>query len=170
MGRVGPLRQPVGPVHLVLVQQVGQSLGQLVAFAQVLVLRQKALQRGEGRFLQQPGQQAHQAPGQRLGVQRRGARHGVGAQHGPVGLPDEAHRQLHLQRGGDAMAALGRVLRQRQAQPLRHPVTLHQDALVLQRSQRVAAHPVAHQVAQRLGVVAVHHHEAGGQAGGQGLF
>ena len=167
---VRPVGQPVGPVDLVLVQQVGQALGQLVAFAQVLVLRQKALQRGERGVLQQGGQQAHQAPGQWLGVQGRVAWHRVGAQHGPVSLPDEAHGQLHLQRRGDAMPALGRVLRQRQAQPLRHAVALHQDALILQRRQRVAAHPVTHQVAQRLGVVAMHHHEAGGQAGGQGLF
>ncbi len=72
---LGPVGQPVGAVHLVLVEQVGQALGQLVALAQVVVGP-----RGSGaaarrlRSVQQAGQQAHQPPGQRRLVQRRLAR------------------------------------------------------------------------------------------------
>ena len=51
----GPIFQPVGTVDLVLVEQVSQALGELVAFAQVGVLRQEALQRLEVRLVDQLG-------------------------------------------------------------------------------------------------------------------
>ncbi|EXI90363.1 MAG: hypothetical protein AW11_00876 [Candidatus Accumulibacter regalis] len=60
-----------------------------------------------------------------------------------------------------------RVGRQRQLQPLRDAVALHQDDLVLQRRQRIALHPFDDQIAQHLGLIAMHEHQAGGQ-GGQG--
>ncbi len=51
----GPVRQPVGAVDLVLIEQIGQALGQLVALAQVGVVGEKAPQWGEGLVLQQCG-------------------------------------------------------------------------------------------------------------------
>jgi hypothetical protein len=54
-----PVAQPVGAVDLVLVEQVGDALGQLEAPTLVMVLGEKPLQRGERRLGQQTGQQAH---------------------------------------------------------------------------------------------------------------
>ena len=65
----GPVIEPIGTVDLVLVKQVSQTLGQLVAFAAVAVIGEKALQRRECRLRQQLGQQPHQSPEQGLLVQ-----------------------------------------------------------------------------------------------------
>ena len=65
----GPVIEPIGTVDLVLVKQVSQTLGQLVAFAAVAVIGEKALQRRECRLRQQLRQQPHQSPEQGLLVQ-----------------------------------------------------------------------------------------------------
>ena len=66
----GPVVQPVSPVHLILVKQIRQPLGQLIALAAIRIIRQKALQRGKLGLLRQGWQQPHQPPAQRLLVQR----------------------------------------------------------------------------------------------------
>jgi hypothetical protein len=43
----GPVFQPISAVHLILVEQVGQPLRQLVALTQVGVVGEEALQRLE---------------------------------------------------------------------------------------------------------------------------
>ncbi|MNP23038.1 hypothetical protein D3C76_1157320 [compost metagenome] len=50
---LAPVLQPVGAINLVLVEQVGQALGQLVALAQVGVVGEEALQGLELLALQQ---------------------------------------------------------------------------------------------------------------------
>ena len=161
----GPVLQPVGAVDLVLVEQVGQALGQLVALAQVIVLGEEAAQRSEAVALQQRRQQAHQPPGQRALVEQRHAGNRLAAEHRAVGLPEKGGRQLHVDGRGDAAAAavLARVLGQRLLEPLRHAVAVHQHHFVFQRAQRIAPHPGHRQFAQRVQAVAVDDHEAGRQ-------
>lgn len=153
---LGPVGQPVGAVHLVLVEQVGQALGQLVALAQVGVVGEEAAQRGERLALQKARQQAHQPPGQRRLVERRLQGNVGAAQERAIAAPEKARRQLDLDRRGDAAAVLPG---QRQLQPLGDAVALHQHHLVLQRRQRMQPHPLHHQLAQLLQAVAVHHHQ-----------
>ena len=137
-----PVLQPIGAVHLVLVEQVRQPLAQLVQLALFIVLFQKALQACENRVREQVGQQAHQPPAQRGLVQRRGLRRGLRPQHPAIHLPQKARRQLHIQRRGNAAAAVVRVFGQRQFQPLSDAVALHQQHFVFQRAQRVGTHPL----------------------------
>ena len=66
---LGPVTQPVGAVNLILVKQVSQSLGQLIALAAILVVGQEALQGFEYGLVHHRWQQAHQPPGQRRLVQ-----------------------------------------------------------------------------------------------------
>ena len=51
MPTFGPVFKPVGPVHLILVEQIRQTFGQLIAFAQVGVVGKEALQRFEMRSI-----------------------------------------------------------------------------------------------------------------------
>lgn len=161
----GPVLQPVGAVHLVLVEQVGQAFGQLVTLAQVVVIGEEATQRREAVACQQRRQQAHQTPGQRALVQQRDAGNRLASQHGPIGLPEEGGGQLHVDGRGDAATApvLLRILGQRLLEPLGHAAAVYQHHLVLQRAQRIAPHPGHRQVAQRVQAVAMDDHEAGGQ-------
>ena len=158
-----PGLQPVRAVHLVLLEQRGQALGELVAPAQPGVVAQVARQRREGRVVEQGGQQAHQAPLQAVGVEGRDARHRARAQHLAVGLPDEALRQQRAHRRGDAQAPCAGLARHRELEPLRHAMALDEHHLVLQRRDGMGAHPLQHQVAQRLQAVALDDHEAGSQ-------
>ncbi len=57
-----PGLEPVGAVHLVLVEQVGQALGELMVLAQVAVAFEEAAQRGELVTRHQFRQQAQQSP------------------------------------------------------------------------------------------------------------
>ena len=164
----GPVFQPIGAVDLVLVEHVGNTLGQLVALALVAVVQQKALQSGKSRLLQQRRQQAHQPPGERLLVERRNLGHALLAQHGAVSLPKKLRRQLHLDGSRHPAAPLRHRLRQRQLEPLRNAVALHQNGLRLQRPQRVALHPGHHQISQGFRMVAVDHHQAGRNGSGRG--
>ena len=156
----GPVRQPVGTVDLILVEQIGQALGQLVALAQILVIGEKAAQ-GRKRLLgQQARQQAHQAPGQRRLVQRRLLRDRVLAQHVAVRLPEKARRQVNVQRRRDATAV---TLGQRQLEPLGDAVALHQQHLIFQRPQWIAPHPLHRQRTQLFEMVTVNDDKTGGQ-------
>ena len=161
---IGPGRQPVGAIHLILIEQVGQPLGQLVALAQVVIVGQKVRQRLEGGLIQQLRQQTHQPPAQPQFVQRRRLGHGIFAfavgQHGAIGLPQKTRWQGDIQRRRDAGTA-GRIGGQGQLQPLADAVALHQNHLVFQRRQRLAPHPGHRQIAQRFQLVAVHHQKAG---------
>src|SRR5690606_34572818 len=42
-----PVVQPVGPVHLILVEQIRQALGQLVALATIRIIGEEPLQRSK---------------------------------------------------------------------------------------------------------------------------
>jgi hypothetical protein len=159
---LGPVGQPIGAVDLVLVVQVGQALGQLQAALGVAILQEVA-QRFEFFLLQQLGQQAHQAPGERILVEGRAARHPLRTQHAAVGLPQEARRQRHA--GGGAHA---HVLGQRDLQPFGDAVRLHQHDLLFERPQRVVAQPVEDGGAQQFHLVAVQDEEAGGDRGRHG--
>ena len=65
MAAGSPVFEPIGAVDLILVEQVSQALGELVAFAQIGVVGQKTLQRFEVRLIDKLRKQAHEAPGQR---------------------------------------------------------------------------------------------------------
>ncbi len=145
-----PVLEPVGAVDLVLVEQVSQSLGELVALAQVAVVIEEALQRLEMRALYQGWQQAHQAPGQWGLVEQGNFGNFVVAQHAAVQLPHEAARQLHIDCGSDAAATqviFQRVFSQGQFEPLGDTIALDKGDFVFQRCQGVTAHPAHHQAA-----------------------
>ena len=149
-----PVRQPVGPVDLVGVEQIRQPLRQLVAFAAVHVVGQEVAQRTEMGRVEQGGQQPVQAPQQPRLVERRGARHPIFTERGAIGAPQEAGGHLELEAGADAQRP-----GQLQFQPLGHAVGLDQEDLLVQRRQRVLPQPVRHQFGERLQPVAVQHHE-----------
>ena len=155
-----PRIEPVAAVDLVLIEKIGQALGELKAARHVAVA-QEARQWFEARARQQPGQALHQAPGERQLVQRRLGRHRVGAQHLAVSAPQEAAGQLHARGRADA-AARG----QRHLEPLRHAVALDQKNLFLERLQGAAAQPLEHRLGEQFGPVAVEHQQAGSNLGG----
>ncbi len=66
----GPVLEPVGAVDLILVEQVGQALGELVTLAQVAVVGEEASQRLEMGTFDQSREQTHQTPGQRCLVEQ----------------------------------------------------------------------------------------------------
>ena len=160
---LAPGVEPVGPVHLVLVVEVGDAQRELEAAAGV-VLRQIAGDRREARLGEHLGQQPHQPPGERGLVQRRARRHLRAPEHLAVGLPLEARRQLHRRR-----RAHPRPARDRHLHPLGHAVALHQDHLGLERRERMLRQPAGDGVEQGLDAVAVQGDEAGGEGlGGKG--
>ncbi len=167
----GPVLEPVGSVYLILVVQVGQALGELIALAQVAVVGEEASQRLEMRAFDQGREQAHQTPGQRCLVEQGDFGNFVTAQHASVQLPHEAARQLHVDGGGDATTALVVVLRvfgKRQFEPLGNAIALDQSDFVFQGCQGIATHPAHHQAAQVVEAVAVDDHEAGVEVSGIG--
>ena len=161
-----PGGEPVGAIDLVLVEEVGEAFGELEALAQVgVALKETAERRIVGQF-EQFGQEAHQSPQQERLVEGRGLRHLLAPEHRAIHPPQEGRGQREADAGGDAAAArtlVGDVRRQRQAQPLRDAVALHQQRLAFERRHRVAPHPGDEQVAQVLGVVAMDQHQTGGQ-------
>jgi len=163
MAAGGPIFQPVGAVDLVLVEQVGQSLGELVAFAQVGVVREEALQRLEVRLIDQLGEQAHQAPGQRGFIEQGFGRDLVAPQDHAIELPHEAAGQLHVDRRSNAAAThvvIFRIFGQGQLEPLGDAVALDQGDFIFQRGQGITTHPTDHQAAQFVQAVTVNHHES----------
>ncbi len=170
---LAPVVEPVAAIDLVLVEQVGQALGQLMTLAQVGIVGEETLQGAELGTLQQSGKQTHQAPGQRRLVQFGNLGNAFAAQHRAIGLPEELRRQLHLQRRGDAATAaavLAGIFGQCQLQPLGDAVAVHQDPLAFQRRQRIAAHPGNGEVAQVVQAIAVDDHESGREGGGSQGF
>lgn len=158
-----PVLEPVGAVDLVLVEQVSQALCQLVAFAQVAVVGEKAPQWLEVGAFDQLREQTHEAPSQGRLVQQRDLGDFIAAQHLSVQLPHEATRQLHIDGRGDTASPkviFLWVFGQGQLEPLGNAVALYQRNLVFQWSQRVTAHPVHNQAAQVVQAVAVDNHEA----------
>ncbi|MNG15643.1 hypothetical protein D3C84_994880 [compost metagenome] len=92
MSTFSPILKPVGPVDLVLVEQIGKTLGQLIALAQVGVVGKESSQRFEMRLLDQLRQQTHQAPGQRSLIQQGLGRNFVASQDCSIKLPHETAR------------------------------------------------------------------------------
>ncbi|MNP18141.1 hypothetical protein D3C76_1106010 [compost metagenome] len=165
----GPVLEPIGTVDLVLVEQVGQALGELVALAQVTVIGEEAPQWLEMRALDERWQQAHQPPGQGCLVEQRHFGDFATAKHAAVELPHKATGQLHIDCSGDAAAALvifQRIFSQGQLEPLGDAIALHQGNFVFQRRQRVATHPAHYQATQVVEAVAVDDHEARVEMGG----
>ncbi|MNN60037.1 hypothetical protein D3C81_1751920 [compost metagenome] len=123
---------------------------------------QEALQRFEMWLIDQFGQQAHQAPGQR-GLVQQGLGRNLGTpQDQAVQLPHEAAGQLHINGCGNATTAhvvFFRVFGQCQLQPLGNTVALHQGDFVFQGRQRITPHPTDHQATQFIQAVAVNHHK-----------
>ncbi len=151
----GPVGQPVGAVDLVLVEQVGQALGQLQpAFA--IAIGKEVAQRRKHRVGQQGRQQAHQTPGQRGFIEWRHARDALAPQHAPVAFPQQARRQRDARGGADS-----HLLGQGDLQPLGHAVRLHQEDIRFQRRQRMLAQPLEDGGAQLFQLVAMQDEEAG---------
>ena len=160
---LGPGREPVAAVNLILVEQVSQPRGQLQTALGIFgraIGAQEAGDRLERRPIAvlagQLRQQPHQAPDQRCFVEGRTLRHRCGTQHLAVAAPQEARRQFDSGCGADAS-----VLRQRHLQPLGRAVALYQQDLGFKRRQRAPGEPVEHRVAQSFESVAVQHHQAG---------
>ena len=155
----GPVLQPVAAVDLILVEQVGQALRQLQAPGRVMVA-EKAGHGLEAGLAREPRQQTHEPPGQRQFVERRHLRHRSAAEHGTIGAPDEARRQLDAR--GRAHT-VGR--RDFHLQPLGHAVALDEEDLFLQRAQRVLGHPGQHRLGQVLEAIAVQDQQPGVEFG-----
>lgn len=131
---VRPSRQPVRPIYLILLEQIGDAIGQLIALAPVRVIADESPQRLE---LGAPGKRrnhVHEPPHEARLVERRYIRNFRCAQHRAIGLPDESRRQHDIERCGDAAAALAcvgiRIGGEREFQPLRDTVALHEDDFV----------------------------------------
>ena len=151
--------EPVAAVDLVLVVEVGQALAELPAplgVARVGSVKQKARERLEDGLVKQPGQQLHQAPGERGLVERGMGRHGVPAEDLAVGAPEEPGRQLDARRGADAVCA-----GQGHLEPLGRAVALHEEDFLLQGAEGVRAGPVEEGLGEELGAIAVQDEEAG---------
>ena len=157
---LGPLVKPIGAVHLVLVVQVSQMAGQLIALAQVVIVGQKALQGGESVIFHYTWQEFQQPPGQALLVIGRFVRGLRFAQNGAVGAPQEAGRQLKIDRRADAAAVVGG---HGQLEPLGHAVALDEENLVFQRLERVAADPSHRHLPQVFQMVGVNDRQSGPQ-------
>ncbi len=171
MAASGPVLQPVSPVNLILVEQIGQAFGQLIALAQISVVGQEALQRFEVRLIDQRRQQAHQAPGQRGLVEQGRLGDLVRTQHHAIQRPHETAGQLDVYGGSDTTATVIFILSifgQGQLQPLCNAVALHQSNLVFQGRQWISPHPGHNQTAQLIRAVALNHHEACTQRGCNG--
>ena len=156
-----PGGQPVGPIDLVLIEQIRQPSGKLKAFAQIGVIGQEALQRMEHRLGHHHRQQPHQPPHQTRFIEGRSLGHGIASQHRAVHLPQEARRQQEIQPRRNAAAAIGLVRSQRELEPLGNTVALHQHRLGFERRERIVLHPPDQQIAQRFGLVTVDRHQAG---------
>ena len=166
LAAAAPGVEPVGAVELVLVEQVGQPLGELQAAAEVVRAigcgrgGQELRQRLEARFADPLRQRLHQPPGQRRLVERRAGRRPFAAEHRAVQAPEKTRRQLDPGRRADA-AAPG----QRHLHPLGDAVALHQQHVLLQRVERVALQPGEDGLLQQLQPVAVQHQQAGRDRG-----
>ena len=158
-----PLAQPVGPVHLVLVKQVGQS-GTQLKHPQRVALTQKALHGFEPWLNNQLWQQPHEPPRERRFVHGRMWRHLIAPQHLAVGAPQKTGGQFHPHRRTHTTVA-----GQLHLQPFGHAVALHQHHLFFQWAQGVLGQPVGQGLQQPLGSVAVQGQKAGMQGvGGHG--
>ena len=152
---LGPGSQPVGPVDLVLVEQIGQPRRQLQTAIRTAGL-QKAGHRLKTRARRPIGQGAHQAPGQSIFLERRAGGHRSPPQHQPIAAPQETRRQLNPCGGAQAgMAGQGHL------QPLGRAIALDQKVLSLQRCQRRAVQPIKHRLGQQLQPVAMQHQQPG---------
>jgi hypothetical protein len=72
-----------------LIKEIGQPLGQLIAFSKVLIVRKKTANRFVERLVQTQRQKLHQPPKEFRLVKRRGFWDVYGAKHRAVHLPKE---------------------------------------------------------------------------------
>jgi hypothetical protein len=149
-----PGRQPVGAIHLILIEEVGKAFGKLEALAPIAVAVRKPRSGAYSGIVHHFRQQAHQAPEQPRLVERRTLRHRLPSEQRAIDLPQKARRQRNFERRRDAAAPGFLPLPcgiggERQLEPLRDAIALHQDDLVLERRQRIALHPGDDQVAQQ---------------------
>lgn len=160
---VFPIVQPVGAIDLVLVVQIGEPFGKLMALAHAGVVGQEAAQWQEGLVVQLRRQQAQQPPGQPVAIERRSLRQLVAPQHQPIGPPKKARGKLDVDGGGNAAALplSARVFRQREFEPLGNAIALHQDGFIFQWRKRRPLHPRHRQSAQVFQAIAVDDHETG---------
>ena len=133
-----PGLQPVDPIVLILIEQVGQLARELQATPRV-VIAQVTPDRPEIVQRQQVGEDLHQAPGHGHLVERRLPGYGPWPQHLAIGPPQEAPRQLHPHGRADSPEA-----GQFHLEPLGHAVALDQDHLLLQRPQWMTGEPALH--------------------------
>jgi len=86
-----PVREPVRTIDLVLVVEIGEPPGELVALAWVGVIAQIVVQRGECLRvgLQLIGDESIDPPLQTSLFKRRCLGDSTGAEHGATGLPEE---------------------------------------------------------------------------------
>ncbi|CAG8871616.1 hypothetical protein PS627_04559 [Pseudomonas fluorescens] len=80
----GPVLEPVSAVDLILVEEVGKTLRELIALAQIVVIGEESAQGLEMWTLDQLGQQAHETPGKGRLVEQRHLGDFLAAQHPPI--------------------------------------------------------------------------------------
>ncbi len=158
-----PGLEPVGPVDLVLIVEIGQALRQLQQ-AQGLAIGQEGREGLETRRAGHAWQQRQQAPDQGLAIQRRARAEFGLTQHGAADLPHEARGQLDPRGGADALRL--RLLR---LEPLARSVALHQHQLRLQRRQGPALLAMHQQPMQGFQAISVQHQQPARRQAGAGM-
>ena len=158
-----PACQPVATVDLVLIEEVREALGQLQATHGAGLLQETPQRRvhatgaaGSRRLpgRQQARQRRHEAPSERVFVQRRTRWHGGPAEHGTVGPPQETGRQFHAYCRADTLAG-----GQLHLQPLAHALALHQETFFFEGRQGVVPQPAGNGREQLFEAVAVEDNE-----------
>ena len=145
-----PARDPLRAIHQILIEEIGEACGQLVATPLVGVA-QVVVQRPEGRPLE-VGQDGPQVPDGHARLER-GGRRDVGQQCAER-LPQERGGQAEPDVRRDAESA-----REPQRQPSRHPAALDDDHLGDQGRRRGIAQPRDQAVGQHLEAIAVDQRE-----------
>ena len=142
-----PFSDPVGPIDQILVETVGDAIGQLVAAKIVLAVAEIGSRRLEAGGLLQIPQQVHRAPNQR-GLVEAGGRRQL-AQHRPAHLPQKRGRKPPVQVGANAQP-----VGQAQRQPAGHAVALDHDDLSRQRRTQRSPQQLGQAVGQNFETVA----------------
>ncbi len=141
-----PVQDPVRPVDQILVEQVGDPRGELMAAEVVLGIREIGAERGEDLSAGDGGEQSHQTPDQDLPIVGGVVRH---VEEDPAEeLPDQAGGEGEVDVGGDAEA-----VRQPHPEPAGHPVALDRDGLGRERRSEGDAQDLGQVVRQPLQAV-----------------
>ena len=157
-----PAVEPVRAKDLVLIEQRGETLGELQAPLEIAV-GEEGRDRRVDRLMQTPRQFMHQPPHERVAIERGLRGDALATEHRAIHAPQEATRQLEAHRGAHAGRRGHRHL-----QPVGGRVALHEHHFLLERLERLAREPREDVVAQQFETIALQDDEAGGKCARHG--